>query len=71
MTIAEYEGYDHLIKVDVSDGEPLADKDDDGSAEPVHATLVEATDARHLAEVFCARASKKPLVSVDNTNEFC
>lgn len=46
----------HLIQVDIPDGEPLADEHDDGAAEAVHAALVQAADARHLAQVLRVRA---------------
>lgn len=30
----------YLVEVDLPDGEPFADEDDDGAAQPVHAALV-------------------------------
>lgn len=40
-----------LIQVDIPNREPLPDEHDDGAAEAVHAALVQAADARHLAQV--------------------
>lgn len=53
----------YLVEVDVADGEPLADEDDDGPAEPVHAALVQAADAGDLTQVLSARAPEKSLIS--------
>lgn len=53
----------YFVQINIADREPLADEDDDGSAEAVHTALVEAADAGDLAQVLGACATEKPLVS--------
>lgn len=51
-----------LVQVDLFEAEPLADEDDDGPAEAVHAALVQAADAGHLGQVLGPGPAQQPLV---------
>lgn len=55
----------HLIQIDITNGEPLPDEDDDRPTEPIYAALVQTTDARDLRQVLVVGASQQTLVSVE------
>lgn len=47
-------------------GKPFATEHNDRTTEPIDAALVQATDARHFAQIFGARPMEQLFVSVTN-----
>lgn len=56
----------YLVQVDFGGRKPLADEHDYRATLPIHAALVETTDARHLGQVLGLRSSEQSLVPAKN-----